>query len=108
MNDELREAAQEFVDRVERGEIRSRYTYEKFKRILSARQGAADRSAEARLAWLHSPASNNVDGWEWGIFKVRWGRREGDHQIRHTFADFSDLDAAMGTPAAAEPGKEQP
>lgn len=69
-------------------------------------QPVADRSAEARLAWLHSPASNNVDGWEWGIFKVRWGRREGDHQIRHTFADFSDLDAAMGTPQQAEQGSK--
>ena len=30
----LREAAQEFCDRCERGEVRSRYTYSKFKRIL--------------------------------------------------------------------------
>ena len=31
----LKEAAQEFVDRCERGEIRSTYTYNKFKAILS-------------------------------------------------------------------------
>lgn len=30
----LREAAQEFCDRCERGEVRSRYTYSKFKGIL--------------------------------------------------------------------------
>lgn len=31
----LREAMQEFVDRCEKGEIRSRYTYGKFKALLS-------------------------------------------------------------------------
>jgi hypothetical protein len=66
--------------------------------------------AEKRLQWLHSPASGNVDGWEWGIFKVKWGSREGEHQIRHTFADFSDLDEAMATPSnttAAQPCPSQ-
>jgi len=33
------EAMQEFVDKVERGEIWSKRTYEKFKEILSAYQG---------------------------------------------------------------------
>lgn len=31
---EWREAVQEFVDRVERGEVRSKRTYEKFKQLL--------------------------------------------------------------------------
>jgi hypothetical protein len=75
--------------------------------ILASRQeapaaaGAAQAVADARLQWLHSPASMNVDGWEWGIFKVKWGKREGEHQIRHTFADFSDLDEAMAVSGAA-------
>lgn len=30
----LRDAMQEFVDRCERGEVRSKYTYDKFKRLL--------------------------------------------------------------------------
>jgi len=30
----FREAAQEFVERVERGEVRSKYTYSKFKELL--------------------------------------------------------------------------
>lgn len=51
--------------------------------------------AAARLQWLHSPESSNVDGWEYGIFRVKWGRSEGHHEIRHTFADFSDIDEAM-------------
>ena len=31
---QLREAIQEFVDRCERGEVRSKYTYNKFKELL--------------------------------------------------------------------------
>ena len=31
---EMREAMQEFVDRCERGEVLSKYTYAKFKEIL--------------------------------------------------------------------------
>ncbi|MGH7292002.1 MAG: hypothetical protein ACREJT_12370, partial [Myxococcota bacterium] len=40
--------------------------------VYAASQAAAvpeavERDA-ARLKWLHSPASSNVDGWEWGVF----------------------------------------
>ena len=35
-NAELRGAMQEFIDRVDRGEVRSRYTYKKFKGLLKA------------------------------------------------------------------------
>lgn len=50
--------------------------------------------AERRLHWLHSPASNNVDGYEWGIFRVKWqdGRAV---EVWQTNGDFSDLDAAI-------------
>lgn len=34
-----REAMQEFVDRCERGEVRSKYTYKKFLAILNATRG---------------------------------------------------------------------
>lgn len=37
--EQLREAAQEFIDRCDRGEIRSKHTYEKFKAILSQDDG---------------------------------------------------------------------
>lgn len=55
----------------------------------------ADARDAARLHWLHSPASNNVDGYEWGIYRVKWvnGRAS---EVWQTNADFSDLDAAMG------------
>lgn len=59
------------------------------------------RRALARLAWLHSSGSHNVGGYEWGIYRVKWvnGRAA---EVWQTDADFSDLDAAMGThPALA-------
>lgn len=50
--------------------------------------------ARRRLEWLHSPASHRVDGYEWGVFRVKW---EGGKAVEvwQTNADFSDLDAAM-------------
>lgn len=42
--EELREAVQEFVDRVDRGEVRSKRTYAKFKALLAAAQPVQDQS----------------------------------------------------------------
>ena len=39
----LEEAMQEFVDRVDKGEVRSRYTYAKFKDLLSKREKPKSR-----------------------------------------------------------------
>jgi hypothetical protein len=67
-----------------------------------ARAGIADAEAmRKRLEFLHSPASSNVDGYEWGIFRVKWenGRAV---EVWQTNGDFSDLDAAMRS-AAAQP-----
>jgi hypothetical protein len=57
-------------------------------------QDAARPTDAERLAWLHSAASNNVDGYEWGIYRVRWehGRAV---EVWQTYSDFSDLDAAL-------------
>lgn len=66
-----------------------------------ARAGLADAAAmDKRLSWLHSPAALNVDGYEWGIFRVKWenGKAVEVHQTR---ADFADVDAAMRTEAVA-------
>lgn len=67
------------------------------------------RMAIARLAWLHSSESNDVDGYEWGIYRVKWenGRAA---EVWQTAADFSDLDAArqvapIAPAAAAEPSE---
>jgi hypothetical protein len=55
---------------------------------------------KARLHWLHSPASHNVDGYEWGIYRVKYDEHGQMVECLQTFSDFSDLDAAMSaTPA---------
>lgn len=50
--------------------------------------------ARRRLEWLHSRDSHNVDGYEWGIFRVKWenGRAV---EVWQTNGDLSDLDTAM-------------
>ncbi len=60
----------------------------------SASSTGTEAADAARLHWLHSPASNNVDGYEWGIYRVKWenGRAA---EVWQTYSDFSDLDAAM-------------
>jgi hypothetical protein len=65
---------------------------------------AADtgRKGSARLRWLHSPPSLDVDGYEWGIFRVKWVNGQAA-EVWQTNADFSDLDAAMSAPTPQEP-----
>jgi hypothetical protein len=59
--------------------------------------------ARRRLEWLHSRDAY-VDGYEWGIFRVKWenGRVV---EVLQTNSDFSDLDAAMGTAGVRVPGE---
>jgi hypothetical protein len=58
------------------------------------------RKRERRLSWLHSSAACNVDGYEWGIFRVKW--KDGQPaEVWQTNADFSDLDAAIEGSAVA-------
>lgn len=67
--------------------------------------------AQRRLEWLHSSESNDVDGWTWGVYRVKYDEAGQMVSALHTFSDFSDLDAAM---AASQPpvqplgAKEQP
>ncbi len=63
-------------------------------------------TAEQRLVWLHSAGSYNVDGYEWGIYRVKWEDGKAV-EVWQTAADFSDLDAAIRvTPAAPSQGAE--
>lgn len=60
-----------------------------------ARAGIADAEAmRRRMEFLHSAASVDADGYEWGIFRVKWenGRAVDVQRVR---ADHSDLDAAI-------------
>lgn len=62
--------------------------------------------AQRRLDWLHSPESNNVDGWMWGIFRVKWNASGGVASLLHTNADFSDIDAAILASSPHRPSSE--
>lgn len=57
--------------------------------------------ARRRMEWLHSRDAVNVDGYEWGVFRVKWenGRAV---EVLQTLADGSDLDAAMQRTAGVE------
>jgi hypothetical protein len=53
-------------------------------------------SAEDRLKWLHSAESHrDKDGYEWGIFRVKWGADGKASEVWQTNGNFSDLDAAI-------------
>ncbi len=60
-----------------------------------------------RLAWLHSVGSYDVDGYEWGIYRVKWENGQAA-EVWQTNADFSDLDKAAGlaAPVAPRTGEE--
>lgn len=47
-----------------------------------------------RLEWLHAPGDVDAEGYEWGVFRVKWeyGRPV---DVQQTLQDFSDLDAEM-------------
>lgn len=68
-----------------------------------ARAGIADAEAmQKRMEFLHSAASVDADGYEWGVFRVKWanGRVVDVQRVR---ADHSDLDAAIAGHGAAAP-----
>lgn len=60
-----------------------------------ARAGIAEAEAmRKRMDFLHSSSSVDRDGYEWGIFRVKWenGRAVDVQRVR---ADHADLDAAV-------------
>ncbi len=54
-------------------------------------------TAEQRLRWLHQLGQGNPDseGFEWGIYRVKWANGEQKMECWQTNGDSSDLDAAM-------------
>ncbi len=66
-----------------------------------------EAKAQRRLEWLHSPESNNVDGYEWGVYRVKWEHGKAV-EVWHTNSDFSDLDAAMASQPPVHHMGEQP
>lgn len=59
--------------------------------LAQIEQARLDRE---RLEWLHGPEETDLDGYEWGIYRVRWqnGRAV---DVQATLADLSDLDAEI-------------
>jgi hypothetical protein len=57
-----------------------------------------DRAAE-RMRFLHT--SNLVDGYEYGVFKVKWKHGRPD-EVLHVMADNSDLDVAIAKVARGD------
>ena len=50
---------------------------------------------EKRLNWLHKGSSRDGEGYEWGIFRVKWDTNGKPVEVLHTLSDMSDLDAEM-------------
>jgi hypothetical protein len=60
-----------------------------------ARATLADFEAmRKRMEFLHSAESVDAEGYEWGVFRVKWenGRAV---DVQHVRADHSDIDAAI-------------
>jgi len=51
--------------------------------------------AERRLSWLHEGGDRDPEGYEWGIFRVKWDAQGQPVSVMQTLSDFSDLDAEM-------------
>jgi hypothetical protein len=48
-----------------------------------------------RLEWLHTGGEKDADGFEWGVFRVKWDKHGQVESAWHTNSDFSDLDKEM-------------
>jgi len=55
------------------------------------------RKYRERMEWLHdcSTGCKDLDGFEWGIYRVKWNEHGQAEQVWQTNSDFSDLDAEM-------------
>jgi hypothetical protein len=59
-----------------------------------------------RLEWLHTgggPADYDSEGFEWGVFRVKYDANGKMVEGWQTFSDYSDLDAEMARQAALAP-----
>ncbi len=48
-----------------------------------------------RLKWLHAGSGTDADGYEWGVFRVKWDQYGRPIEVLQTLSDMSDLDAEM-------------
>jgi len=61
-----------------------------------------------RLTWLHNGGEKDPEGFEWGIFRVRWNAQGRPAEVFQTLSDMSDLDAEMAREASLENVGDQP
>jgi hypothetical protein len=57
---------------------------------------------EMRLKWLHTGGGRDAEGYEWGIFRVKWDERGQPVSVLQTLSDMSDLDAEIRRERLAE------
>lgn len=54
------------------------------------------RAYRERMEWLHRGNDKDAEGFEWGVFRVKWDAQGQPVSVLHTLTDLTDLDAAMG------------
>lgn len=54
------------------------------------------RAYRDRMEWLHRGNDKDAEGYEWGVFRVKWNASGQPESVLHTLTDLTDLDAAMG------------
>jgi hypothetical protein len=95
---------QELIDlRAERDQLRAEV--KRLKEWSAAKTNLADdllsevrelRAYRDRMEWLHRGNDRDAEGYEWGIFRVKWDEHGQPASVLHTNTDLRDLDAAMG------------
>ena len=56
-----------------------------------------------RLAWLHSGFEMDEEGFQWGVYRVKWDDAGKPLSVLQTLSDYSDLDKAMLAASEAKP-----
>lgn len=56
-----------------------------------------------RLRWLHTGGERDAEGFEWGVFRVKWDAHGRPSQVWQTNSDFSDLDEEIRRGANLQP-----
>lgn len=57
---------------------------------------------KTRLHWLHTGSGTDPEGYEWGVFRVKWQNGVAV-SVLHTLADLSDLDAEIAREEKGNP-----
>lgn len=75
------------------------------RRALAELRARAEK-AEARLKWLHTGGGRDAEGYEWGVFRVKWTAQGQPESVCQTLSDYSDLDAEIAREAAVNMDEE--